>query len=322
MRQDSKDAFEGHDLPFACFFNTCLDHDEEVHDELEFIWLLEGHVSIFCEGKTYELTSDHVFIIYINQRHHMVSHGDTVSFSFRFKKQHLSQLNLRFEALPFENRVFTFRELSQKYKEVHLIMSELIILMKSPETVIKSRFRLIGYYNMYLFDLYTARLKEKYLDIKTKNYDQYLIRFYTIDAYIQKHYHQKISLKELAQEVNLSTHRVSHFIKDILGISFQEYLNLVRFEKAIEYIKNTERPIRDIVTSCGFSDQKYLNAMMKDRFHLTAHQFKKIMHDDESFGEKSEHYQDMLKEMTQKLHLLHEGAAQTPEISSSLKYKT
>lgn len=306
MRQNCQDAFLEHDLPFECYFNACVNHDEQIHDELEFIWLLEGVVTICCEGITYELTSDHVFIIYINQRHSMQSHGDTISFSFRFKKDYLSALNLRFDNLPFKNRVFTFKELSYKYQAVHLIMSELIILMKSTDSVAKTRFRLIGYYNIYLFDLYTERLKDKYLDIKSKNYDTYLIRFYTIDAYIQKYYAEKITLELIAKEVGISTHRLSHFIKEILGISFQEYLNNVRLEKAIDQLKNTDRPIHKIVKECGFSDQKYLNAMMKERFHLTALKFRRIMRDDTKFGKKSVHFSEMLSEITHKLHQIHD----------------
>lgn len=312
MRQNCQDAFFEHDLPFECYFNACVDHDEQIHDELEFIWLLKGHIVICCEGISYDLTSDHVFIIYINQRHSMKSYGDTISFSFRFKKDYLSALNLRFDNLPFKNRVFTFKELSYKYREVHLIMSELILLMKSTNSVVKTHFRLIGYYNIYLFDLYTDRLKNKYLDIKAKNYDNYLIRFYTIDDYIQKHYAEKLTLDIVAKEVGISAHRLSHFIKGILGISFQEYLNNVRLEKAIDQLKNTDRPIHKIVKECGFSDHKYLNAMMKGRFHLTALKFRRIMRDDAKHFRKSAHFSKMLFEMTHKLHQIHEETIKAP----------
>lgn len=37
MRQHCEDAFLEHDLPFECYFNACVDHDEQIHDELEFI---------------------------------------------------------------------------------------------------------------------------------------------------------------------------------------------------------------------------------------------------------------------------------------------
>ena len=306
MRKYCIDAFKKYDLPFECYFNAYVDHDEETHDELEFIWLFEGNITIECEGTTYELTPDHVFIFYINQKHSMKSDGNTISISFRFKKSYLLSLNLFFDRLPFKNRVFTFDELAQKYHEVPLIMSQLITLMKPTDSIVNTRYRLIGYFNMYLFDLYSVRLKEKYLDIKKKNYDQYLFRFYKINSYIKMHYAEKITLETLSKIVNISTHRLSHFFKEILGISFQEYLKNVRLEKALFELKNSNTSIKDIVKSCGFSDQKYLNAIMKDNFHVTALTYRKIMKDDVQFGVKGFSYPIMLMELTRKLHMIND----------------
>lgn len=302
MDQNCKDVFEAYDLPFECYFNASMNHEEVVHDEIEFVWLLEGEATVWCEGKYYTLLPDTVFIFYVNQRHAMKSDGATYSASFRFKKAYLSDLNLYFERLPFKNRVFTFDELAHKYHEVPLIMSQLIELVKSEGPFASIRYKLIGFYNMYVFDLYSVRLQQKYLDIKKKNYDEYLLRFQKISAYIDGHYNEKITLKNLADLTDISPSRLSHFIKEILGISFQEYLHKIRLEKAIFALKNTNLPIRDIVLSCGFSDQKYLNAIMKDLFHMTAHQYRKIMKDEIHFGVEDFSYPDMIEEFTQKLH--------------------
>lgn len=302
MNQNCIDAFKAYDLPFECFINACVDHEAVAHDEIEFIWLLEGKVDIWCEGKTYHLVPDTVFIFYVHQKHAMRSEGYTLSASFRFKKDYLKNLNLYFERLPFKNRVFTFDELAHKYHEVPLIMSHLITLMKSPDAVVNTRYQLIGCYNMYVFDLYSVRLKEKYLDIKKKNYDTYLARFQKISDHIDVHYAEKITLDALADVAGISSPRVSHFIKEILGISFQEYLTKVRLEKAIHALRHTEWPIKEVVIRSGFSDQKYLNAIMKELFHLTAHQYRKIMKDDVHFGVKDFSYPNMIFEFTRKLH--------------------
>lgn len=302
MNQNCIDAFKAYDLPFECFINACVDHEAVAHDEIEFIWLLEGKVDIWCEGKTYHLVPDTVFIFYVHQKHAMQSEGYTLSASFRFKKEYLKNLNLYFERLPFKNRVFTFDELAHKYHEVPLIMSHLITLMKSPDAVVNTRYQLIGCYNMYVFDLYSVRLKEKYLDIKKKNYDTYLARFQIISDHIDVHYAEKITLDALADVAGISSPRVSHFIKEILGISFQEYLTKVRLEKAIHALRYTEWPIKEVVIRSGFSDQKYLNAIMKELFHLTAHQYRKIMKDDVHFGVKDFSYPNMIFEFTRKLH--------------------
>lgn len=277
MRQHCIDVFKAYNLPFRTYLNTCVNHPDEVHDELEFIWLFKGTVHITCEDKHYTLTPSHVFVIYIAKKHSMKATGPTTSISFRLKKTHLQRLNLFFEAFPFENPLFTIDELILKYPQVPFIMLQLLILMQSPESTLNNYYSLVGYYNMYVYDLYASRLKERYLDIKKKNYDSYLIRFHAINEYLHKNYHQKITLGTLAGVVNISPSRLSHFIKEILGISFQHYLNEIRLEKALVLLKNTDLPIHSICKQCGFSDQKYLNNLLKDKFHLTALKYRKIM---------------------------------------------
>jgi AraC-like DNA-binding protein len=316
MRQDCIDVLKAYDLPFECYFNACMEHEEVVHDEIEFIWLLEGKATIWCEGKTYNLLPDTVFIFYVHQKHSMKSEGYAFSASFRFKKDYLKKLNLYFERLPFKNRVFTFDELAYKYPEVPLIMSSLIELMKSPNASVNTRYQLISYYNMYVFDLYSVRLQEKYLDIKKKNYDTYLSRFQEISAYVDAHYSEKITLMNLADLTGISPSRLSHFFKEIVGISFQEYMNKVRLEKAVYALKHTDKSIRDVVASCGFSDQKYLNAVMKEYFHLTAHQYRRIMKEEIHFGVKDFSYPDMLGEFSRKLHKIKSGAAERSSTDS------
>lgn len=273
---------------------------------MEFIWVFEGEVIIECEGKTFNLTPNHVFMFYIGHRHSMKSAGPTVSIAFRLNKDYIKQLNLFFDRIPFVDRIYTFHELACKYHEVPLIMSQLILLMKMKKIDANIHYRIIGYYNLYLYDLYSVRLKDRYLDIKKKQYDSYLIRFYTINDYIQKNYHQKITLNQLAKLVNISPYRLSHFIREVLGISLQEYITNIRLEKALDLLKNTTLPIQTIVTQCGFSDQKYLNQAIKKRFHITALSYRKIMSDDLHFGVTGFSYPEMLDELSTQLHLIQE----------------
>ena len=302
MRGNSLDAFKNYDLPFSSYFNACMSHEEESHDEIEFIWLFQGDLQIECEGKIYHLASDDVFIIYMNQKHSIKSSAHSLSVTFRLKKDYLLSHRLFFELTPYKNRVFTIAELTQKYHQIPLIMSQLILLMQSTKFTLNTRYRLIGYYNMYVFDLYSSRLKDKYLDVKKKNYDPYLIRFYTINAYINDHYAEKITLDTLANLVSISPHRLSHFIKEVLGISFQEYLQNIRFEKALFELTYSDTPIKDIVSQCGFSDQKYFNAELKKRFSLTALKYRKMMKNDVPNDLEVSYDAHMLQEFKEKLN--------------------
>jgi len=307
MIQTSVDEFEALDLPFRTYYNIHVDHDEELHEEMELVWVIEGKASILCEKRKYDLTADNVFMIYMNQRHAIKSDYGSMMISFRLKKDYLQAHHLNFDKIPFSNRVFTFEELARKYHAVPLIISQIILLLKSTNPSPNIRYKIIGYYNMYIYNLYSVRLKDRYLDIKKKNYDEYLIRFHKVIEYINQNYHEKITLSMLAELVNISSFRLSHFIRDTLGISFQEYLQNTRFEHALAELKNTRLPISEIVRKCGFSDAKYLNSLMQRKFHLTALKYRMIMKDSEHFGIKGFSYPDLLKELSDRLHQIDQG---------------
>lgn len=307
MIQTCIDEFETLDLPFKTFISTCIDHENENHDEMEFIWVIEGNVTITCEKKTYELCSDNVFMIYMKQNHTIKSQPNSLMFCFRLKNDYIHEHHLHFDKLPFLNRIFSFQELAQKYHAVPLIISQIILLLKSPIPNPNIRFKLIGYYNMYIYDLYSVRLKERYLDVKKKNYDTYLIRFHTVIDYINKNYNKPISLDTLAILVDVSPYRLSHFLREHLGISFQEYLQNIRFEHALKELKNTKHSINEIVKNCGFSDHKYLNGLMKSKFHVTALKYRTLMRKSENKELYEFNYPKLLDELSVRLHQIDKG---------------
>ncbi|MCI8380626.1 MAG: AraC family transcriptional regulator [Lachnospiraceae bacterium] len=99
-------------------------------------------------------------------------------------------------------------------------------------------------------------------------------RFTRIINYIHRHYTEKITLSSLAESENLSMTYLSHLFKDAANMSFQEYLNSLRFEHALLLLKKTDRSITDICLESGFSDSKYLNKRLKSVYNLSLKDFR------------------------------------------------
>lgn len=307
MIQTCIDELEAFDLPFQTIISTFVQHENELHEEMEFIWVIEGNVKIECEKKTYELTPNTVFMIYMKQRHSVFSSPDSLMITFRLKKGYLIEHRLNFDKIPFRNRVYTFEELAEKYHAVPLILSQIILLLSQDNPSPNIRYKIIGYYNMYIYDLYSVRLKERYLDIRKKNYDAYLLRFHTLLEYINQHYQEPITLHKLSSLVGISTFRISHFLREKLGISFNEYLQTLRFEHALRELKSSNLSISEVVLKCGFSDAKYLNALMKEKFHITALKYRSIMrgHETPRFNVLNE--PNLIHELYVRLHQIDRG---------------
>lgn len=276
MNQLMKDVFTHFELPFETYFVRGVQHVDQVHDEIELIWMIKGTGIVSSGGIDYPLANQTLYMVNINEVHSVSTSKDSLIIVFRFNDQHLKDNKMSFENFRFKNRIYTFQELVIKYKEVPLLISQLLKLLLTPNDDSMIRYKIVGYYNMFVYELYTMLLKEKYLDVKRKNCEAYLQRINLICDFIQNHYTEKILLDDLADLVHVSRYRLSHFIKEYLGVSLQEYVNNIRLEKALRELSYTDSKVTDISNQCGFSDVKYLNKAMKIRLGITALKYRKM----------------------------------------------
>ena len=67
---------------------------------------------------------------------------------------------------------------------------------------------------------------------------------------------------------------LSHFLRDHLHITFQEYLCHLRIEAAMYLLKTTDLSVTTIAYECGFSDPKYLKQGFMRILNMTPQQWR------------------------------------------------
>ncbi|MCH4888532.1 helix-turn-helix transcriptional regulator [Acidaminobacter sp. JC074] len=92
--------------------------------------------------------------------------------------------------------------------------------------------------------------------------------------YMYHHMHQKITLNELAEDVNLSVSRFSKIFKDELETSPMDYLNAIRLERAKRLLLSDQMKIHRIAYECGFSDTSYFTMKFKEKYDETPREFR------------------------------------------------
>lgn len=85
-------------------------------------------------------------------------------------------------------------------------------------------------------------------------------------SYIDANYQYPIRLAEVAETEGVTPTHLSHFFTENFGMSFQQYLNNIRFEHGLRLIDNPTMSIADIAVSSGFSDTKYMTRICVERF--------------------------------------------------------
>lgn len=81
--------------------------------------------------------------------------------------------------------------------------------------------------------------------------------------YIGLHYHEKITLANVAEQVFLSRSYFSKFFNEQMNCSFTDYINGLRVAKSETFLLDSGLPIAEVANMVGFEDQSYFTKVFK-----------------------------------------------------------
>ncbi len=157
------------------------------------------------------------------------------------------------------------------------------------------------YYDMYnsmkrlIFDEYIV-INEKYEDLSFKNIKEYknlllkkmiesydnmskennieIIYIEKAKKYIAKNYNKHINMAMVSNYVSINYSYFSILFKKYMNMSFSDYLNKVRIEKAKEFLKRVDYKIYDIAEEVGYKNSKYFTRAFKKYEKMTPNEYK------------------------------------------------
>lgn len=93
-------------------------------------------------------------------------------------------------------------------------------------------------------------------------------------AFMEEHYMDNISLASVADELHISPEYLSRTFKKQTGTNFNNYLNNIRLQHALELLKDYGLPISEIAMQTGFQSPAYFSKCFKSAFGLSPQQWK------------------------------------------------
>ncbi len=93
--------------------------------------------------------------------------------------------------------------------------------------------------------------------------------------YIENNYMNKITIADVAAEVNLSQSHFMKYFKNTMGTSFIDYLNEYRLTMASRLLLSSEATILVISEEVGYENLSYFNRAFKKRFGMTPSAYRK-----------------------------------------------
>jgi len=94
--------------------------------------------------------------------------------------------------------------------------------------------------------------------------------------YIDEHYAEKLTLKDMAERYAITNEHFSRTFCNYMGISFKNYLTRIRMHHAYQDLINTDYNILEIALKNGFSDSRAFIANFHEEYGATPKQYRKL----------------------------------------------
>ncbi len=239
------------------------------HSDMELGIIWEGNMTVFVDQKRYELKKGDIYLINRYQMHSFSSPaGQNIILAFQVHTDFYRIISHQLEYLRFGENIFRSGPL---YERLYTMLMQCARYYFSSE-----EFSEVKCSSLFLDALYLLLQDTPYIITSEKEYSSAqnnVMRINRITDYIIEHHQERIALDDVAALENITSYHASHFIKKMLGISFQDYLSNVRFDHALQLIHQTDLSILDICLESGFSSSHYLNQMFQKTFGCTTKEY-------------------------------------------------
>ena len=250
------------------------------HEEMEFLVITQGRVSVFIDEECYEAEPGDIIFIPPDSLHSLSGQtGDEVTFfAVDFKpvllyslwKDAIQQKYL--DRLKQGKVVFpTFiRPQEEWQREVYRLLLQIREAYAEAaagyELLIKAKLYEIWYL------LYRHAVQPSGEETDSGKVRVELMK--EIIAYIQENYSGQITLEELTGRFHVSDGHLCRLFKSVTRMTMTEYLNHYRVSQSASLLAETEHDIGEIAGMVGFNNISYYNKMFRKYMHMTPKEYR------------------------------------------------
>jgi YesN/AraC family two-component response regulator len=92
--------------------------------------------------------------------------------------------------------------------------------------------------------------------------------------YLQQHFHQALSYKQLSEDLNFHAAYITRCMKQVYGCTPQEYLTTYRIEQSKLFLLNTDKSVGEIAEKVGFSTTSYFTKTFSKQLKISPLKFR------------------------------------------------
>lgn len=286
----------------SLFFNTVDHRSPHFHSEWELIWVLNEALSVTCRKETFCVQPGQMVLFSPNMVHefHKTASGCTFLCLQASPSLLRTPQGLTADGL-FPENCLSVQKLHEIKQKLHEIMAA--YLNQEPY----SELFCIGQTCLLFRELLCA-MPNRILSVEEQaGVDKRNQRLASLIHFVDENYMGKIRLSDFAVQEGYTMTYLSHFIKEAMNQSFQEYVTSVRINCACKLMETENRKMLDICHESGFSDYRYFCRAFREQYGMTPEQYRRQLAKPEGAAvHRSLHSQERFYNQEQSVALLAE----------------
>ena len=233
------------------------------HSLFEIYYLVSGKCRYFIDNKTYEILPGDIVLI----PEEIIHRTDYCGGAHERLLINCSRRFIPESVVPKLNAMIYHYRNPEITKKIYSLMKEIENEYSNPDEYTKDA---LLYFTGEIF-LTLARAGNT---IKTEENEPCAF-IGEVVRYIQSNFMSEIRLSDMASKHSVSSEHLSRTFKKKTGFGFNEYITLIRLQKA-EYMLKEETPksVSEIAYLCGFNDSNYFSDKFKKTYGVSPLKFK------------------------------------------------
>lgn len=230
---------------YNIFVYDTIDYGLHFHKNYEIIYVIKGRIDCSVNGHAATLERGDFAVCLSNEIHSVRSVGEARVWIGVFSDDFIPDLRKKLTGNTGELFAFRCSDYLMNYLNENLIM-------RSPQDIFVIKSCLYALCSEYLTKVSLTERNDKHTSIINSVVD-----------YMEKNYSNVITLSMLAEAMGYEYCYFSKMFYRIFSMSFNDYLNTYRFNKACELLTDTDIPITQVSFKSGFQSIRSFNGTFK-----------------------------------------------------------
>lgn len=254
--------YEKRKVTYTCCYTSELSSTIHLHHEIEIVWAGHDGIIAVCDGKTYELNRNDLFVAFPNRIHH-----------YQDKKSDQKNVLMIFQPEQFPG----FSELLKSKKPYTPVLRNCSKRIRSAISGITEVMNTdLPYLEQVLTGYMTVIMGEIAKELTFSDLNQNDINgLHRLLEFCSYNYTRDITLDLLNKELYMSRFYISRLFNDSLGISMNDYVNTLRVTEAKRLLKDDNIPITEIAQQVGFGTPRTFNRVFLAQTGRTPRDYRK-----------------------------------------------